>query len=95
MKKIWITKEGKEIPYNKITDKHLINILDFINKISEKKIKCKRKEYFDCGYDGDSYIPDFVWVEGTATKKEILEHFDYKSIKNEAKRRNLQFNLKS
>lgn len=86
---MWKTETGKRIPYTKIADSHLLNILKWIEKKSKRSPQCQRKEYVDIGYDGDSHVPDFLWINDVATEKEVLEHYGYKELLKEAKRRKI------
>jgi hypothetical protein len=87
--KKWTTKDGQEIEYKDLEDYHLLNIIKFVERTVKSGIKCKRKEYFDCGYDGDSYMPDFIWFESVLTEREGLKYFDLIGLKKEAIKRKL------
>ena len=78
--KTWITKEGKEIPYSKLEDSHLLNILKLIERRSEES----DGEIIDGGgFDSD----DIWYVEGT--EEEWREKFGYSGLKKEAIKRGL------
>lgn len=87
MKKYWTTKDGTNIEYKNIGDDHLFNILNMLKRKSKMGVEFEKKEYFDSGYEGDSYIPDFIWIRGVMKGKELLEYFDYKGLLKEAKKR--------
>ena len=79
--KIWTTQTGEEIPYKKLGDSHLLNILNYVKKVAKKL----DGEYIDggCGWD----IED-AWAI-TGNEKDWLDKFDYKGLLKEAKKRNL------
>lgn len=82
--KTWETINGDEIPYNKLEDSHLLNILKFI----ERKAKNGITVFVvggGMGWDGDDIWCDEYEIEG----EEVLERYDYKGLTEEAKLRNL------
>ena len=80
--KTWETINGDEIPYKKLEDSHLLNILKFIERRAKDGIEC-----CTYGYDGDDdYMTGEVW---TIYGDEVLERYDYKGLKKEAKKRKL------
>lgn len=80
MKKIWTTKDGKEIPYSKLEDSHLLNIL----KLIERRAEELDGEVIDGGgIDAD----DICYMEGT--EEEWREKFGYSGLKKEAEMRGL------
>ena len=79
--KIWTTKDGKEIPYSKIEDRHLLNILAMIKR--------KAKEMDGEIIDGGGYDMDEIWyVEGD--EQDWRKKLGYKPILKEVKRRGLK-----
>lgn len=80
---VWVTKQGQEIPYEELTDTHLLNILKFIENLAQK------------GYDktilswdpdlGDTPIGETITLYG----KDVFDEFDYYELLDEAKRRGL------
>lgn len=75
----WVTNQGDSIPYNKITDSHLENILQFIKQKSVEGITLKYGH--NDGWDGPSY-----WEEDLIGE-EVLDHFDYQSLLAELNKR--------
>ena len=82
MKK-WETKEGKEIPYKKLEDSHLINILRWINR---RAISGMTVTEGGGGPDPDDFWYDEYEIEG----KEVLERYDHKGLLKEARKRKLE-----
>lgn len=82
MKK-WETKNGDEIPYKKIKDDHLLNILKWIKKRAKDGVM----ECVSFGYCGDDdFMTGDCWeISG----KEVLEKYDYNGLLKEAKKRRL------
>lgn len=90
MKKNWKTKNGDVIEISKMDDNHLINTYNFLLRITKNGVKGRQKVFNDFGYDGDSYMPDFVWVDTELTQKEALKLIpEFKWIKDEIKKRKL------
>lgn len=81
--KYWETKNGDLIPYKKIGDNHLINILRWIKGKAQKGMILT---YCGGGWDIESMWFDEQEISG----KEVLEKFDYKGLLKEAKRRKLK-----
>jgi hypothetical protein len=80
----WKTKEGKEIEVKDMETSHIKNAI----KIIEKNATITSKEYVDTGYDGDSYVPDFIKTTRKATKEDLLELSPiYKEMYDELKQR--------
>lgn len=78
MKK-WITKDGVEIPYKKLKDDHLANILNFIYKKSKEGVRCI------CGGGSDS---DDIWYdEETIFGEDVKVKYGYYELKKEQRRR--------
>lgn len=79
--KYWETKEGTEIPYKKLEDSHLLNILKWIKRKSKEGM-------IECGgqYLGEGEH-DF-WID-ELDEHEILEKYDYKGLLREARKRGL------
>jgi len=82
--KYWETKEGKEIPYKKLTDLHLYLILKWIERTAEKGMLIQ--------VGGGSDVDDMWYDEDEIEGLEVMEKFDYKGLRAEAKKRKL--NLK-
>lgn len=82
--KYWITKEGKKIPYKKIEDMHLMNILNYIKRLAEYGLDV---EYGYMGWDTEDM---FYGVE-TEYGDDVLERLDYYSLLEEAKRRGIVY----
>jgi hypothetical protein len=80
--KTWTTKDGKKIPYNKLEDSHLLNILKFIEKKAEEGISVF---YGGCGSTADEMWAD----EEILTGEEVKEYMDYYTLKKEAYKRGL------
>lgn len=82
--KTWITQTGEEIPYSKLEDSHLLNIIKHVKRISIKLDG-------EIIYGGGGWDVDDIWyVEGS--KEDWLRKFDYYGLLNEAKKRNLILN---
>ena len=82
MTKTWTTKKGEEIPYNKLEDSHLLNIISFIERKAEEGITVK--------YGGMGMWGDEPWFDvGTYYGEEARDRMDYNSLKAEAKKRGL------
>jgi len=89
----WTTKLGQDIEYKDLDDKHLLNIIKHIYKLSEIGVIAKVKTYFDSGYDGDSYLPDYIYKMQMVFGKDVLGAFDLKGLLKEVKKRKLQTNI--
>ena len=81
MNKIWETKQGELIPYKELEDSHLLHILKWIKKRAEEGITIQ--------YGGSHDIEDTWYEEEEIEGKEVLEHYDYKGLLKEAKKRGL------
>lgn len=79
--KIWTTENGEEIPYSKLENRHLLNILSFIEKKSKKGITLI--------HGGGHYIEDMWYEEEIIKGDEVKKHFDYEGLKKEAGKRKL------
>lgn len=79
--KTWTTQTGKEIPYSKLKDSHLLNILRFVKDIAKKM----DGEVINGGgeFDGES-----VWYS-IGDEQDWLRKFDFEGLFKEAKRRKL------
>lgn len=83
----WTTKNDEEIEIKKMTTEHLKKTISFI----ENNTLIKEKIFTNPGYDGDSYVPDFMHFTRKATKKEIQDnHVEYKEMCKELKKRLLK-----
>jgi hypothetical protein len=78
---VWRTEAGELIEYEKLEDRHLLNILKFIEK--------RAKEGMTLIYGGGFDAEDMWYNEEEIKGKEVFEHYDYKGLKKEAKRRKL------
>ncbi len=77
--KTWTTQNGEEIPYKKLSDTHLENIINYVQK--------RAKEL-----DGKIITVEMGWGGSkrwaiTGTTEEWLKNFDYKGLLKEKKRR--------
>lgn len=80
--KTWETQNGDFIPYNKLEDSHLLNILKWIENRAETGVVLQ----YGGGVDAED-----IWFEEHHIKgEEVLEHYDYKGILQEAKKRKLK-----
>jgi len=79
--KTWETKEGEEIPYKKLKDDHLLNILRWIKRRAETGMTMIT--------GGGVYIDDMWFDEWEIEGDEVLENYDYKGLLKEAKKRKL------
>jgi hypothetical protein len=77
----WETQDGTEIEYKKLEDDHLLNILKFIKRKAKEGVEIGGGQYYGEGEE------DF-WTD-TLYGNEVLQHFDYKGLRTEAKRRGL------
>jgi len=83
MTKYWETKSGDDIPYKELKDSHLLNILKWIKR---KAITGHTVVYGGGGWDIES-----MWYEvDELYGKDVLEHYDYKGLLKEAKKRKLK-----
>lgn len=78
----WTTKEGEEIPYKKIKNDHLLNILKWIEKRAVEGITL---QHGGGGWD----IDDMWFEEETLSGKAVENYYDYKGLLKEAEKRNL------
>ncbi len=81
-KKIWRTQHGLEIPYRKLEDGHLLNILRWIKRIAYSGILVNSGA---CFIDIDESWHTEQYIEGD----EVKELYDYDGLLAEAKRRKL------
>ena len=78
---MWTTEDGKEIPYSKLEDAHLLNILKYI----EKRAKELDGEIID---GGGVDTGDIWYAEGT--EEEWREKFGYTGLMAEAVKRGIK-----
>ena len=78
--KEWITEDGTEIPYNKIEDNHLVNIIKYVKKRAKE---LDGKIIAGGGEDSHSYWADI------GSEEDWLEHYDYKGLVKELSKRKL------
>jgi len=77
----WETKEGELIKYSEITDSHLLNILRWIEKKAVEGIIL---------VVGGGFCAEDMWGDKYAIKgNDVLKHYDYNLLVNEAKKRKL------
>lgn len=81
-KKYWTTQDGTEIEYAKLKDGHLLNILEWIKKRAKDGVQDGYYSYDDDGCGGDAWM-----IYG----KEAKAMFDYKGLKKESERRELEY----
>jgi hypothetical protein len=79
--KYWITKDEQEIPYKKLEDSHLLNILKWIERRAKQGVTI----IVDCGYAPDNDYKEYESYE--IYGKEVKDHYDYKGLRAEAKKR--------
>jgi hypothetical protein len=79
--KYWETKDGKEIPYNKLEDGHLLNILRLIERKAKDGLSCQAGGGFD--------IDDMWYDEWVEFGQDVYYRFDYEGLLKEAKKRKL------
>lgn len=79
--KYWETKNGKEIPYNKLENSHLLNILKFIERRAKEGVWTGGGSYYG---EGDN---DF-WEE-ILFGKQVKDFFNYYYLRSLAKKRGL------
>lgn len=81
--RLWTTQHGDIIPYQELSDTHLINILAYIKKRAKEGVDIT----VDLGYCGDD---DFTTVDvQTIYGREVSSELDYWGLRAEAKRRGL------
>lgn len=80
-KKTWTTSDGTEIPYKKITDKHLLNIIKFV----ERRAYNGMTVGIGAGFDAEECFYEEYTIKG----EEVYERYDYKGLVAEAGRRKL------
>lgn len=74
--KTWTTSDGKEIPYSKLTDSHLLNILKFVEKKAENGLTVSA----GCGCDSDEMYCDVDCLY----REEALHKMNYYLLRQEA-----------
>lgn len=78
-KNAWMTREGDEIPYKKLTNKHLANIIRWIDRRAADGMTMT---------EGGGVDADDIWFfDYTIEGDEVREYFDYKGLMREAKKR--------
>jgi len=77
----WTTVDGTEIPYSKIKDDHLLNIIKFIERRAETGITVSEASGFD--------VDDMFITDREISGEEALEYMDYEGIVHEAESRKL------
>lgn len=75
------TKDGREIPLNKIEDRHLINIIAYIKKRAQAGIPINLFAYDGGGEFGPYYDEDIIYGE------EAEDYLNLKKYREELKRR--------
>lgn len=81
--KTWITKDGKEIEFNKLEDSHLLNILKFIKKRAKDGVEIVSSYGYED--DNDFMTGDVDVIYG----KEVEDKMGYKELKKIAIERKL------
>jgi hypothetical protein len=84
--KYWETQNGDEIAYKELEDKHLFNIIKWIEKRANNGITIRNGGGWD--------IDDMWYEEYEIDGEEVLEMYDYKGLLKEAKKRGLIKNKK-
>ena len=87
--KTWTTKDGKKLYIKDIEDSHLLNILSLLEMKAKNGVECSWITFNDTGYDGDSYVSDFITVSSTLYGNEYLKHTQYKELLKEANKRGI------
>ena len=78
---IWLTKNNIRIKYKDLKNNHLLNILKFIEQKAKEGLMIRT---------GGGMCPDDFWYdEYEIIDEEVLEHFNYKELLKEAKKRKL------
>lgn len=75
------TKDGKEVPLNKLEDQHLRNIIAYIKKRAQAGITINLFAYDDGGEFGPYYDEDIIYGE------EAEDYLNLKEYRKELKRR--------
>jgi hypothetical protein len=78
----WTTKTGEKIPYKKLEDSHLLNILQWVKSKADTGFLL---ESGGGGHNADDIWYDSKWIEG----QKVLDYYNYKELLKEAKRRKL------
>jgi len=78
----WETQNGEEIAYKDLEDSHLLNILKWIERRAENGMTVQEG---GGGWDTEDMSYNEYDIEGD----EVLERFDYKGLKKEAKKRKI------
>lgn len=78
--KNWITQKGEKIPFDKLTDSHLLNILKHIKKMSKEGV---------CVQSGGVCDGEPWYEEDVLYGKDALWRLDYYELKKIAKQRGL------
>lgn len=80
----WVTKDGRRIAYKNIDDRHLMNILRFIEKMAIDGYVVRS--------GGGGSIDEIWYDEYTIYGEEVYNFFDYYGLLKEAKRRGIVVN---
>jgi len=78
--KCWETKQGDEIPYNKIEKDHLLNILRMIERLAKDGMEVAVNR----GFGNHSYIEYDTYV---LKGEEVFLHYDYAGLNKELTKR--------
>lgn len=81
--KYWTTADGTEIPYRKLEDSHLLNILKLLKRLAKNGITIE--------IGGGAWDIEDMWYDSWEEKgQEVLDRYDYKGLLKEARRRKLK-----
>jgi len=78
----WETKDGQSIPFSKLEDSHLLNIIKFVENRAENGMT---KSIGGGGWDIEDMWFDETEIEG----EEVLDYYNYKELIKEKNKRNI------
>jgi hypothetical protein len=83
----WVSRDGVRNDITQMSNEYLLNVLRYVEKLSVDGVTYTRKVYISTGYDGDSYVPDHIYVTGKIFGEEVLNHLNYSKMNDELNKR--------